>query len=320
MLSTNQLTTLRKSSSSFCLSSSLAQHNTLEKAIFLREASAGKWTKVAAILTLLAGMVVVQLAIPAPAAALQTTVVQSPPTSWNTERTKGAEAHCPDGQFVVGGGAATLNEGDQQVIMLTHLIPSHTPAEDFYFAAAAAPPGFNGAWYMWAYAVCAPDADRPDGYVIVNNRTPSNQSQQFQQVLVNCPGDLRVLGTGANVSDSSGEIGIQLARSSGPRDIARATGREYRPYGAPWRVTAIAICAAPLANTTTASNVANGSSVAVGCPGGRVAHGVGGGGSLSDSGRSFLRWVQPYLGGATVQMTGLPVGGVAAQAICAPFA
>ena len=56
----------------------------------------------------------------------------------------------------------------------------------------------------------------------------------------------------------------------------------------------------------------------ISCPAGTKVYGAGGGGSLTDSGRTFLRtvYVDPGLRKVHVAMTAVPVGGMVVQAIC----
>jgi hypothetical protein len=61
-----------------------------------------------------------------------------------------------------------------------------------------------------------------------------------------CPPAERVLGSGALISDGAREVGLQVARPSGPGDIARAQAHEEsNGYANDWSLTAYAVCAPP---------------------------------------------------------------------------
>jgi hypothetical protein len=86
-------------------------------------------------------------------------------------------------------------------------------------------------------------------------------------------------GTGARINNPGGQVSLQLARSSGPRDISRVTAKEdVNGYAASWNVTAYAICTNPLAGFTAQSRLSmqTGSQdtklVEVECPSGTFVH------------------------------------------------
>lgn len=157
-----------------------------------------------------------------------------------------ATAVCPSGKKVVGGGgwALTDNIAEEERLTLTRLLPFDAYYATGYIAEAAeTAPGVAGGWGLQAYALCA-DASSLRGWNI-NEASTVRSSRSVQATAVGCDNSgQRVIGTGAAIRFGSGKVGLQVARMSGPGDIARAQGHE-NPYGysGGWSVTAYAICA-----------------------------------------------------------------------------
>jgi hypothetical protein len=136
-----------------------------------------------------------------------------------------------------------------------------------------------------------------------------------------CPSGKRVIGTGSRIINSGGRVGLQLSRASGPLDISRSTARERAGgYIDSWSLTSYAICVNPV-NVQVRNQLESGNSGFVCCqdncalPNIRV-HSAGGGGSLVDTGASFLHTVVPEGTRVVVFMTGRLSNGIVVQAIC----
>jgi hypothetical protein len=266
-----------------------------------------------------------QVVVATPAAAVPGLVRPIAVSETNSESPKVEIARCPQGKRVIGGGAwvFAISQSDETKVMLTGLQPLRdTVGRDGYMAVGyERAAGIDGNWWLKAYAICA---DPLAGLQIVTGTTDPSSST-FKIAAARCPGPMKVLGTGARVPDTSGQVGLQLTRSSTPRDISRATAREDAAgYGGRWTLTSYAVCAfntpltplggQPIATLPSLQNV-----VFANCPRGFFVHGAGGGGRLTDPGPFFLQVVYPFndLDKVEVAMTGVPNGGMVAQAVCA---
>jgi hypothetical protein len=197
----------------------------------------------AAVVVLLAGM---QTVSASPAAALPDLDIADGDSGVDSVSPKTAIATCPAGLKVVGGGgeAATTLVADDGRVTLTRLEPVHSGNVDSYVVTGMeVAPGYGGNWGVRAWALCG---TAPAGYEVVSGSTPSSSSF-VQQAAAVCPGNKQVIGTGAQINNPGGEVTLQLARSSGSRDIARVTAKEdANGYARNWNVTAYAICTNPL--------------------------------------------------------------------------
>jgi hypothetical protein len=149
-------------------------------------------------------------------------------------------------------------------------------------------------------------------------------SQTFQHAEAVCPTGKRAISAGGNIvraGAQSGAVALQLVRTSGPRDISRATAREAAGGNTgSWFVTSYVMCGptALVGTTAPAGTLVNSAGAGVTCPAGTLVHGAGGGGSITDSGPSFLDLVEPLPGYRSeyTSMTSTPIGGMVTQAVC----
>jgi hypothetical protein len=160
------------------------------------------------------------------------------------------------------------------------------------------------------------------------------------EAVARCPEGTVAWGAGGKVFASpdarpTGQLGLQLVRTSAPLDSARATARESADgFDGFWRVRSIVVCAdrritvppnppsPPLRDSGIRADgaVAFFSTFATDrCPEGLRAHGLGGGAGTSDSGPVWLRSITPRndLRGVSVRMSGVPTSGIVAHQTCA---
>ncbi|MEU4518908.1 hypothetical protein AB0F52_09340 [Amycolatopsis sp. NPDC024027] len=86
-------------------------------------------------------------------------------------------------------------------------------------------------------------------------------------------------------------------------------------------LSTLAVCADPVVGVgSPVQQLFPGKEGQLSCPQGKKVYGVGGGGSLADSGNSYLNSVVPSadLRDAKVTMTAPPAGGMVVQVICGP--
>ena len=295
-----------------------------------------KASRCAALLAALAAIVSgAQLASPSPAAAISGVDRYAETSDKNSyEPRKSADAECPAGKHVVGGGASVSEDGHR--VRLTALQPySYTPDVDALetldgFRAEAEAPRLRKdfEWSVTAYAICADKAALP-GHQI-RSEPPVVSSKAFQTATARCPIGTVAFGSGARAGatpnplagNAQGEIGLQLNRTSGPLDISRASARESAAgFPGQWGLVSYAICAQPRGNIHFEGTIAPGATATNTCNGG-LTHGPGGGGGLTDGGPVWLRRIEPSLDHKTVSvaLTGSlapSIGGVVAHQTCA---
>ena len=240
--------------------------------------------------------------------------------------TKSVRATCPAGKYVLGGGGR-VSDGDRREVRLTALKPVHYRAGDdadrFDVKAEAPSLGRAYDWSLTAYAICA-DSSALRQYE-VRTRPSSSSSNTFQTAQVSCLAGTVAYGAGAQILPDTGDnvhghVGLQLNRTSGRLDIARATARED-VYTENWRVESTAVCAKPSGGIHAEGRVVDSRTAGAACPGAFRVHGAGGGGGLRDGGPVWLQRIAPRrdLRRVSVAMTGaLPSSiGVVAHQTCA---
>jgi hypothetical protein len=278
----------------------------------------------------------VQLVSAPPAAAvLGLERAESRPVSRSMDSPQGAQAFCPSGKVVVGGGAEIEGGGDDPATQprLTRLQPL-----GFNFDVTAEAPNHvsEAPWLVRAYAICA-DRDALDmNHYHVAQGFSAKDSQAFKDAEARCLDGTVAFGAGGMIiyRDSPGSlpgrVGLQLVRPSGPLDIARATGREYGDgledgYLGNWEVIAWAICA-PRAGDIHAEGtggLVDGEKATHVCSDSPFVAGAGGGGGpFIDGGDAYLQYIVPSeeLTHVFVRMTqplDPSVGGMVASATCA---
>jgi hypothetical protein len=224
-----------------------------------------------------------------------------------------AIAGCDNNEVVVGGGAEIIGGGNQ--VRLTMMFPL---SRRFLARAEEPDTGYTGNWRLETYAICA-NTITVQGYEMAPPQRSGESSSVFKHQTAGCPGNKKVIGTGAQIFHANGQVGLQLARPAGPLDIARATAREDADgYAQDWELVTHAICANRIASAAVYGTLGD-SGGSASCPPDKYAYSVGGGGSLTDSGPYCLRTLRPSpdLRGFSVWMTGPPVDQTAIGAICA---
>ncbi|WP_433264778.1 hypothetical protein ACQPZF_36055 [Actinosynnema sp. CS-041913] len=257
-----------------------------------------RWVSVATAAFVVAGL---QVVTAGPAVALPATTVRTgfSEGGHSPGLTKWAEALCPAGQVVVGGGGEVLGE-PQRTTVLTAVEP-HTPEGPkpyrFVVQARALAWKLNGPnedWQLKAYALCVPAASMP-GYRI-ESYVSLPTTDRFMAHRAVCRNGLVAYSAGATTSDTTA-FGLQLVRTSESLDITRATARAFfTPVTKEWSLTAIAVCGPRKDGIVAAGQVGPGPLVGVSCPAGTTQqiHGAGGGlGLTDDGGTNWIRELRP---------------------------
>jgi hypothetical protein len=274
----------------------------------------------------------VGLAAPEPADAIPGLTRKGHHGLMNNEPFKGVVAECPDGMRVIGGGGSVYDGGRRSVKLISLTPYSYSDEDDLRdaFGAAAEAPHLTRSfeWRVSAYALCAPDSSLRS-HKVVGDYVSNSTSQPFVTASVRCPGGTVAYGSGAFVSTggvggglAAGEVGLQMTRTSGPMDIARAAARETLGYGGAWSLSSYAICAEPQGDIHVEGALSQGPEVGASCPPGYQVHGPGGGGGLIDGGTAWLQKIVPRYPptGVDVALTkplNPSVGGMIAHFTCA---
>ncbi|HYN93716.1 MAG TPA: hypothetical protein VES42_07685 [Pilimelia sp.] len=264
---------------------------------------------------LAATQVGVQLAAAKPAEAVSGLIRVVSGSLFDSNPVKTANAVCPTGTVVIGGGGA-INDLGFRTVRLTAMVPVGGGLNDFYRVTAMEPAGgFSLEWTVTAFALCA----HPLPGLEIVSRPTERTSGAFKHAIARCPSGKRVLGTGGDTGLFP-QVGLHLVRPDSPLTIGRASGRADPGFTAAWFMRAYAVCANAVPGQQNQARVVNASTATVSCPAGTVVHGAGGGGGIVDLGPFFLVGVVPAadLRSVTATMTGTPnQGGMVAQATCA---
>jgi hypothetical protein len=235
-----------------------------------------------------------------------------------------ANAFCPRGKWVVGGGASI--SGGQGRVALTTLNPIFSRDVDnldSYFVQAMRMDDSTGSWSLRAFALCAV-LGNPLQFGRYSSPVEPPSSAPFQHAEAVCPQGMRALSAGGYIfADSTAQplrVGLQLIRTSGPRDIARATARAAAGFTGPRYLRAIVMCGPvdPAGTAPTVGTVVSGTDAVTTCPTATKTHGAGGGGSTTDSGLTWLDGIVPSedLRRVSASMTTAPTAGMVASAVC----
>jgi hypothetical protein len=182
-----------------------------------------------------------QVVMEAPAAAVPgRQIVPSLPRSDGV-----AFALCPAASPRIVGGGIAIDDGGRRQAFATLMQPVRNlngTGLDAYTVRAAAPPGFIGTFTVQAFAVCASNAGVP-GHQVVQSDLTSPSTASAQDTIIGCPAGKRVIGFGGGVFGGGRQVGLQVVRSTGPRDASRAYAREHvNGYSGQWQVRAYAVC------------------------------------------------------------------------------
>jgi hypothetical protein len=231
-----------------------------------------------ALLAALTAAPVLAVAGPAAAAVLPPggVVVTDTAPVFNSDSPKTAEAKCPAGKRVIGGGVR-VNAGTHVVV--TREEPISTPDGDSYLVTAQEDAvGTTGAWAVQATAICS---DPIPGLRIVQ-AISSTQSGHFTFVTAECPSGTSLFGAGGRILDGQGQVGLITEVNGGQLSPhgAVAGGEEQLPgFSGNWSVIAYGVCATSnfgdvqLVTTFSHSDPTTVKIVAASCPAGMTVTG-----------------------------------------------
>jgi hypothetical protein len=227
----------------------------------------------------LAAAVAVPFALAPSASAVTGLVVitaRGPDTG--SEGFKWAEATCPAGTHVLGGGADIT--GGANGVHLSSMLPIPGAPDTFFASAMEDSRGYGGSWTLTAFAVCGAGVT---GWEVVQSDVPAEPGSTYTAAVATCPAGKKVVGVGGAVSGGSRYILDSVDPGEDLSDaFVEAIGDETTPVdGAAWGAHAYAICADPVAGqrlvTATSGFSRSNKTASVTCPRGTTVHGVGGG-------------------------------------------
>jgi hypothetical protein len=267
--------------------------------------------------------------VPANAGAVDGLTQRSAVTAKDHDPTKSVKAYCPDDMYVLGGGGEIRDDG-HDIARMTSLHPVSPGGLDYFEASAET--FFEGQYEPWslaAFAICAPESSLDD-YHVAAAQYINQESDPYVKGSVGCRGDTVAYSAGASILDFvpsfKGRIGLQMVRTSGPLDIARATARENGPLDTPnpWWFYVYAVCAKKQGDIHVEGAGDPDGDLEVTSFCNDYVHGAGGGASgpgISDAGRSWIKSIVPShaLRSMTATMVGpdQPRGGVVTSHTCA---
>jgi hypothetical protein len=115
----------------------------------------------------------------------------------------------------------------------------HNVADAYLVTAAETTPGITANWRVRAFVICV---NHSQSQHIVTAST-GYSSSPVKSITAACPKGFAVWGTGAVINPVNGQVVLQVARVSGPGDIARAQAHEdVDGYSGNWGLTAFAVC------------------------------------------------------------------------------
>jgi hypothetical protein len=195
-----------------------------------------------------------------------------------SEGFKTAEATCPAGTVVLGGGVDVLSGGGQ--VRVVSMIPfdNGAAADSYYGVAVEDSTGYAANWTMYTWAIC--------GSGVTGWQKVSVTASSIGPVVgtqATCPAGKKVIGTGANIVGNVTKTFLNAVRplTSALTAVQAEAAREDTASGITVTVTSHAICINPVPGqqvVTTMGLVDSASAkyTRVMCPTGTRLHGTGG--------------------------------------------
>jgi hypothetical protein len=166
-------------------------------------------------------------------------IVASPLTALSSQSPQATAAVCPSTKRVLGVGARISSLEGQVDLEVARASGSGDIARAQAHEDAD---GYTGSWRVTAFAVCV---NPPDGYQVIYGNSEQTASETYKAATAVCPGDKRVHGAGAALSNVA-PPGVSLQGVVPTSDLKRvgAVAVENAPTNQDWDfIVAQAICA-----------------------------------------------------------------------------
>ena len=211
----------------------------------------------------------------APAEGSFTGLERIAPFTGTTSDAKSLSAPCPGNKRIISVGGDTTGSDGQ--VLLDELRPNAS-LTGAALHAAEDEDGTANAWYLQAFAICAP---APTGLELVSATSPVDSANK--SVVATCPGSKKLLGSGAKITGGTRQVLLDgILPNQGLSNVTvNALEDEGAGTSANWSVTAYAICAPNMPGlqriaATGPSDSTSPKIVAASCPVGKSVIGMGG--------------------------------------------
>ncbi|WP_155373712.1 hypothetical protein [Catellatospora vulcania] len=208
----------------------------------------------------------------APASAVPNMSLVSAVSAVDSTAEKSAQASCPTGTRVLGGGGF-ISGGNRQV-HFTRL--QALGSFDDFAVSAAEISAYASAWQVHAYAICG---TAPAGLEYVSFVTGSDSSAS-KAATATCPAGKQLISTGARVINGDGRVVINSLVPSAALTATTSTAYEAQGgFAGNWSLYSHGVCANPLPGLQLVSALigpdSNDDVVGASCPAGKFTHGLG---------------------------------------------
>jgi hypothetical protein len=268
--------------------------------VFGRRRRARMSALAAGVLVAAAATAAVQLATGTPAAAVTGMEVVWANSNVVTAAPQVATAtvYCPTGKRVIGGGGGVAWDltSTPYDVVLTRMQPVHpwSGPDNYVVTGERIPSGTSTNWWVRAYAICV---DPLPGLRIVWSFSATS-SASSQRAEAPCADDEQVVGTGAYIYGSAGQVGLQVMRASIRGDLVYAQGHEDADgFAGSWYVMSVAVCADPIDGyeviqvPSPEDDSESSKSATAQCSTGKTLYGGGGATAFDAPGAVSLRWI-----------------------------
>jgi len=196
-----------------------------------------------------------------------------------SESFKGANAVCPAGTKILGGGADIVGGGHS--VQLAGLNPAAAglPANSMWATANEDVHGYEGSWYITAWATCASGVT---GHEIAQASSAEPADSTFASATATCPAGKKVIGAGGISAGKPSYVLDTVDITSDLNSVYVETIATESPTpGTAPLAQAYAICIVPVAGQqlvrASSGLTSADKSLSVSCPFGKRLHGTGGG-------------------------------------------
>jgi hypothetical protein len=238
---------------------------------------------------------VVPVAIAASASAVTgLVVVTATSPERGSESFKGANAVCPAGTKILGGGADISGGGHGVQLAGLNPAPVGMPTNSMWATANEDGSGYGGSWYITAWAICASGVT---GHEIVQASSAEPPDSPIAVATATCPAGKKVIGAGGASGGKPSYVldAVDITSDLTSVSVETLAAESSTPGTAPL-AQAYAICVVPvpghqLVRASSAYTSAD-KSLSVSCPSGKRLHGTGGG-MNGAAGQAHLDMVAP---------------------------
>jgi len=227
----------------------------------------------------LAGVVAPVVIATSASAVAGLVVVAATSPERGSESFKAANAVCPAGTKILGGGADIVGGGHSVQLGALNPAPLGLPANSMWATANEDVLGYGGSWYITAWAMCASGVT---GHEIVQASSAEPAGSTFASATATCPAGKKVIGAGGA---SAGKPSFVLDTVDITSDLnsvyVETIAAESPTAGTAPLAQAYAICIFPvrgqqLVRASSGFTSAD-KTLSVSCPSGTRLHGTGGG-------------------------------------------